>query len=391
VIDPDHPQRALGPLWEREQHRASERVARASDVVERWAWANGETHWERPEPLWHQLNGLDPSDKTIDEPTGELGYLVLYGYDGEGRIVIARRVAGGIARDPDFISASVWITANSGDRVLLTYDAHGIRRPRPLQLSGIIAPIVENDRVRSVVAISGPHDPGSRSVFQYDADRVTLVTDESHVDGEWRPQRVYECSYSDDDLSAIVCFRVDAAGGRGEPIISWRRSSSRRVRGARQRIERELPDRLVGWASRRAPRDTFAIALLYSFEGPNLPPAIGACTERERRRLASQGVASQHIWNPAEWEVLDTEPEELLADGLDECWQVLSQEWQATLNDKEPRTLLTKAASRITPEQLAAAQLSPDVVVFAVDDELTDLDRNLRKVVPAPRRRELES
>jgi hypothetical protein len=149
-----------------------------------------------------------------------------------------------------------------------------------------------------------------------------------------------------------------------------------------------MPDRLLQWAARNAPADTFAIALLYSFEGPSVPPAIGAGTERERRELAGDG---ERVWNPSEWDQLDSEPDELLVDGLRESWQLLQQEWETTATDKEPRALLLKALRGVSPERLEAAGLDRTVVVYAVDDELADLDRNLSKAMPARRRRELES
>jgi hypothetical protein len=108
----------------------------------------------------------------------------------------------------------------------------------------------------------------------------------------------------------------------------------------------------------------------------------------KRRKLAGD---LQRLWNPAEWQQLDAEPDELLRDGLAETWRILQREWEAAATDKEPRALLLKALRGISPERLQAAGFHRDVVVFAVDDELVDLDRNVSKIIPARRRRELES
>ena len=60
-------------------------------------------------------------------------------------------------------------------------------------------------------------------------------------------------------------------------------------------------------------------------------------------------------------------------------------------SDKQPRALLLETLCEVSPERLQAAGLDGDVVVFAVDDELVDLDRNLGKAIPAQRRRELDA
>jgi hypothetical protein len=387
----DEPQHALESVWERTKARGREEIEHASRDVERWEWARGDTDWERPEPLWSEMRGVSRSDRTVKPPAGKLGYLTQYGYGADGEIKLARRASGGTAEDPDYREAAVWVTGDSGERLLLEYHSEGIRKPRPFRLQAIAAPVYENGELSAVVRWSGPRTGGSREVYERDGDVITRVTEERYEDGVWRARRTYDCTYSDGTLALITSTPVQPDGTIAGPTVAWRRSSGRAIRDARRRIEGELPDRILQWASRCAPDDTFALALLYSFEGPSVPPAIGAGTERARRELASGVQEASPVWNPAEWEQLDPEPEELLSDGLKACWQLLEQEWKVTASDTEPRALLLKALRKLTPERLESAGLARSVVVFAVDDELVDLDRNLPKAIPAERRRELES
>ena len=81
----------LRSVWERYSLRGPEGIERASRDVERWEWAQGETSWERPEPLFAERRGLDPSTKRVRPPTGQLGYLAHYGYGADGEIKLARR------------------------------------------------------------------------------------------------------------------------------------------------------------------------------------------------------------------------------------------------------------------------------------------------------------
>jgi hypothetical protein len=139
VSDLDDPRRALGSVWERYALRGAELIERASRDAERWEWADGATHWERPEPLWDECRGRDARRKTIRPPNGELGFLSHYGYDADGEIKLARRAVGGTAEDPDYRDAAVWVTGESGERLLLEYHGEGIRRPRPIRLQAITA------------------------------------------------------------------------------------------------------------------------------------------------------------------------------------------------------------------------------------------------------------
>jgi hypothetical protein len=158
----DDPRRALASVWERYNLRGLEEIERASRDVERWEWAKAETCWERPEPLFAERRRLDPSTKPVKPPTGELGYLAHYGYGADGEITLARRAAGGTAEDPDYRVAAIWVTGDSGERLLLKYHSEGIRKPRPMRLQAIIAPVYEDGQLRAVVSWSGPGAGGAR-------------------------------------------------------------------------------------------------------------------------------------------------------------------------------------------------------------------------------------
>ena len=356
-------------------------------------WGDGGTSWERPEPLWSEMRGLSTSRRAISEPLGELGFVSLYGYDASGEIEIARRAVGGTAAEPRFTSEALWVRDVDGRALLLEFHYEGIREPRPLILRCITAPVRVGERLEQVIRWSGPGTGGGREVYERDGDSITRVTEERFIDGEWVPRYVYDCEYAGGSLAVVTATRIDAGGARGEPLVAYRRTSGKAVRNARKRLSTELPDRIVEWAARVAPDEPlFALALLYSFEGPSVPPALGVATDRERTALITNAPNDPlTLWNPAEWKLLDTEPAELLADGFDECWQLLGQEWESTSNDREPRAMLVKAAKAITPKQLKPAGLSADLVVFAIDDELTDLDRNLKAVLSRDARTTLEA
>lgn len=387
----DAPHAALGAVWFEAQERGLVWLRRVLAEVTEWRWASGETSWERPEPLWSEMRGHSSDGRAMSEPRGELGYVARYGYDGTGALRIARRAAGGTDAEPRYYDEVFWVSGPDGQPLLLEFHYDGIREPRPLRLRCITAPASEGDVLTHVVRWSGPPTGGGREVYDRQDGVITRVTEESYVGDEWVPRWEYDCSYADGQLAMVTASRVNEDGSRDDPYVVFRRSSGKAVRDAKRRLAQEVPDRVAHWAARVTPDEpVFALALLYSSEGPSVPPALGLATDRDRVALLSARADDPlTLWNPAEWSRLDPEPAELLTDDLSACWQLLAQEWETTSDDREPRAMLIKAA-RAIPPALRAIGFSSKPVVYAIDDELTDLDRNLKPILTQKQRAALE-
>jgi hypothetical protein len=379
----------LGRSWEELEADSRRMVAGAEERVVRWVWADGPAAWDRVEPYWAERRGLPTSRRAAAEPSGELGYLVRYGFDEQDRIRIARRVKGGTVDAPVRARDAVWLDVPDGRIAGLEYrhDRNG-----SMVLECLTAPFYDGNELREVLHLVGPGDCGPRGRERYERrdGRLVRIVEERWREGAWKPSWEFECGYVNDELASITTTRLDEPGGK--PIVCYRRSSPRAVRIARKRVRDELPARVEQWVRRVAPDEPlFAVALLYSFEGPALPPALGLATERERCALLEATPHDrERIWNPAEWEILDGDAPELREDGLEACWQHLEQEWIQASDDRQPRALLVGVAKHLADAGLQGMS-NPLHAVYAVDDELTDLDRNLRSTVSRAARMRLES
>jgi hypothetical protein len=131
----------------------------------------------------------------------------------------------------------------------------------------------------------------------------------------------------------------------------------------------------------------YCVALAYDGEGNDvLGPylGIGLESEREQWRRQHGEQAWLHIWNPAEFKHYEKPHTQL---GKDDQELTEASEWlNNALEDRDSKTpaikLLVEVAAEL--EKLNWSRLlkvTPDFVVYAVDFELRDLRKNLKKIV----------
>ena len=101
---------------------------------------------------------------------------------------------------------------------------------------------------------------------------------------------------------------------------------------------------------------------MYSIDDPTLPPALAL------------GAGEGDL--PAEFVLFDADPAEFHDDAFLDACRTLNQRWASADTDTEPRRTLVRAAARLAGEQLGIRK-APGFLVYAVDDEIEDLERNL--------------
>ena len=145
----------------------------------------------------------------------------------------------------------------------------------------------------------------------------------------------------------------------------------------RRRVEAGLVERIAAWVTRRAPAEAvWALAILYDAEGnPVLLPSLGLAVDADR------DDDPDVQFNPAEWDLMDAEPDELGDAAFAEDCQLLNQHWDAAGSWTAGRSLLLGVAGELADRDWSEV-LKPaaDFEVFATDLELEDLARNRRKL-----------
>ena len=189
---------------------------------------------------------------------------------------------------------------------------------------------------------------------------------------------IYSYEVERDDAGALVLIRSRDEGD--EAKIVYRRSDPSEVQAARRRVGSTLVARVPEWARRVAPEEPVGcIAVIYSVDDPALPPALALATARELEQSSGRSPAEHYA--PSEFSVFEAEPEELREDGFREDFRVLDQEWRSREAEDEPRRLLVSVAKRLNATDWTTLfEPAAEFVVLAVDDELADLERNLKAV-----------
>jgi hypothetical protein len=334
---------ALRQRWQAAEGCRDALEAEAEARVRRWVWTTHNSVRWRFEPLYGERTGESPG-RILAAPPDRLRDVDAYGYDEQGRLVLARLYRGAVGDD------DIVVAEHDGSRTWTSFfDTRG----------GVIrVGLVDRD----------------------DDARVTAVTEYQEEWGDatwwqhrfvWHDGRVTEIHKLTPDAPTPERRDVeydehgDLMGIRLGDIYEYRRPEGG-VGSALRRFQQALPTAVDLALGDRRP---FALALLYDAEQP-IPPTL----------IAGSRADFEADPNPAEWEG----PELPLPFGaLAIEVGVLAGAVGREEAEDEARAALNRAAKRLNREPPEA--LADGGVVFAVDVHLEHLDENLRAALPAAR------
>ena len=127
---------------------------------------------------------------------------------------------------------------------------------------------------------------------------------------------------------------------------------------------------------------------MYDGEGNGaFPPCLGLGLESERCRwIAEKGKeAKWFVWNPAEFTHYEKNHTQFEDKQLEELSELYNRIIEGKDNYAAPVKLLNEIAAALAAMDWSGKlKTTPDFVVYAVDFELGELAKNLKKSVPAP-------
>jgi hypothetical protein len=221
----------------------------------------------------------------------------------------------------------------------------------------------------------------SRERYGYDSGLVMQIEVERES-SERTIRNRFEVRYDQDERVASIA----GAPLSGGPLRTlYRRAAPRDVKQALKLVERRLPELIVEWAQRLMPDDdVYCVGIIYSYDEPYDPsPSLALGTESERAgwmsELRGEDLRAM-LWHPGEFALLDSMPAELQDDQeLTEAAATLEREWRATDDKESVRKLLLRCAKALRAAgTLGFLSKAYGPVVLAVDDELADLESNLK-------------
>ncbi|MEV7987371.1 hypothetical protein [Micromonospora sp. NPDC085948] len=334
----------------------------ATALVEVWNWYT----WPGLDlrPLRFERALLRPGRRLEARPSGDVDVLRL-GFDAQGRVSVVEEYSGflhGRLHQETFF--------RHGDEVVEVahFDTDG-----PIYLheyrfdDGLM-------RSADMVARRG----SGRESYAYTDGRIFRVEVEHHG----RPPAVLLAEHDDDGLLRLV-----EATGRQSRELYVRPPAGFDLDTACQALE-DMLVALIPAAAARLPVDDPIACLALGYAGPaQLSLGISAATAAERADLRT--VDARAAWSPEDFEAStdidldDTGPARLIRQ---ELTLLDADDPDVSAGSEILRRLCCSAAARLNLRDWSATlPVTDDFVVYAVDLELVDLDRNLTSCLPPDR------
>jgi hypothetical protein len=221
--------------------------------------------------------------------------------------------------------------------------------------------------------------------------------DYSHYRYEWRGQDLHltqlldekgrvKMEFAKGENGQDLYYRIRKDGSRfllGQPLPAGL-TVKKLTEMIRARLLETIPA-TVKAAKIKEP--VYCVALAYDGEGNEaLPPCLGIGLESERKGwLKTHGKDAKHlVWNPAEFQHYEKSHTQLDDDALEEACEWLNGELENKGSHATAHRLLVEVAAELNKlDWLKFAKVTPDFIVYAVDFELGDLNKNLKKILPA--------
>lgn len=352
--------------WETLERQLEPWLEAANARVVRWAWFPGSAELDAPVPVWVERDGRHPATAPLSGAPKDPARAVRHGYDIAGRLLVGMRTD----NHGRVVEVTAWGRLPHGDEV--QFYATGFSG-QPLGLARVAIPEYDGGDLKRVTLYYDPRENGGQvtETYAYDNTGNLSQIDVVRITSRDKEYERFEAR-RDAQGELVVLVGWDDDGYR----IVYRRPDSEEARAAKRLFERRILELVPQWVSRnRESTSAFCLGLIYSFDEPRLPPMLGLGVIENLPR----GDLPDDNFVQDVFAVVDPEPDEFDEPDFQEACRVLTQEWRSREDDAEPRRTLVAVAKELAKMDWPGPANGPRAsMIFAVDDEGIDLDRNLR-------------
>ena len=361
------------------EHAKGEYAARkktAEARVVRWEWF---TSGDRAlQPFYFERNRFSRGKRLLIEPSLPREGYVAYGVDAQDRVLVEREYA----EHGRFYEIFYQYLAEKVEWV--RYDYSSDKHPVAVHCANFAGERIVSLTMRGIGG-------GSAERYLYCEERIVRIEREvlqaeafRHESQAWTDR--FEIQW--DDLGRVS--RITQSGDDESRLhtIFQRPTKEERLKDLVAILEAELVAQIpkgVGALGLKEP--AYSLVLAYDDEGNDmLPPAIGVGLAQERSEwLATRSSDARWlVWNPAEYRHYNCDPLAFYDQKLLALCDKANQ--QIAMNDQWSvgRTLLDRVATSLRGIAWKAMMpVTEDFVVYAVDFELGNLRKSLRKAAGA--------
>jgi hypothetical protein len=319
--------------------------------------------WEYyPERVWN----LRPGDEVSMKPVAKRDADYAYGYDAAGRVVVIQyniKIFGKKRPDEEFLRYSK-------NKIEVSDFRDG-------SLRGVETGTLKNGQVVRVSSVGS--DSSSVEDYEWEGDRPTRML------RHWNNEKS-AIEFINDKLKGWEArFRVKPDGTR-RPLDLPKGVT---VKSLAEKIRKHLVKGVHAMVSKaRIKEPIYCVVLGYSGEGNAVfPPSIGIGLESERQKLLKKlGSEAKHvIWNPEEFFHHGKPHTEINDEDYQEACEWYSEAISDRSSDAAALKLINEIAAELAKLKWShVARVTDDFIVFAVDLEGGDLEKNMKKTVAAP-------
>jgi hypothetical protein len=323
----------------------------------RWEWYGDDAYDLRP--YWYERNRY-PRGRRLERRPALSEDVVQYGFDDAGGMVVKREFSGFLGGRPMFEARRTYLDG-AIEEVGVDGDGTNVYVHRYL---------FEDDLLRTFIS-TARHGQG-REEYVYTDGRVTSI-DASH-DG--RPYQKFAIEY--DEAGRLQRIETTWLQGRAHTVTTYRRPPAGFTIDVQCRaVVAMLVERVPAAVAReQISEPAYCLALVYG--GESCMPLLGIGLESERQAWLADEDATELMWNPAEFEHYDTDAVGMDDPAFRDSADLLDQELGLAGESDRVRVMLLEVAHALN--QYDWSRMLPttaDFIVYPVDDELADLDRNL--------------
>ncbi len=356
-------------------------VKRAKDTIVRWEFNSSNGYFAGP--LANECYGI-PRGRTIKDKSKAKSH---YGYDAQGRIVYVwaeihigkcyefctfyeNKVADMAKYESDFWDGK---TETQLVSVVRTHFMDGRESSTELISCGKLIGIKIDQAAKPVTVIQ---------VFEWTNDQLTRIRVGTRVEGEFENGDIFDIAY--DDSGKIVSMVKTWKTGTVQRLIQKLPAGVTMDSLAKDIRERFSAAILATAARSKIKERIYAVALAYDGTDVVLPPVAGFGLESERKQWLGQKDAKSMIWNPAEWTHYEKDYTQLEDPKLGELVELFNLQLQIKGSSAPAKKLLLEVCRDLSAQRWPFPT-TPDFIVYCVDFELSELNKNF-KVLLSPAR-----
>jgi hypothetical protein len=333
--------------------------------IVRWEWAKDLAYGILPFEI--ERKGEMPANTTSSQPSINKN-VYQYGFNQDNELVVIRDF-----QDIKDLCFETFILSSKSElsSYYFSYD-----KPKKLLAETHIA--IENNRITSSV-ITNPYGIEKKEEYFYENNLLTKINfQQSGKTSNLNFLYSFDIKYEHSEVSEIVWNERD---GRKTIVFDSKLVDKTLLQS--NSVEKTLIGLIIDRIRSLKLKETaYCIVLSYNQElSYSLPPTLGIGLKNERDNIIKSGLESE-IWNPEEFSLFGVSELSLKNVQTDDLFTSFNLNISSRNDLKSLKSLLLRVSKKLNQVNWGSMiPITDDFLVFPVDDELSDLQENLKNLL----------